>query len=303
MSQSPSEPHPSQLDHTHGGSQSIVTSDPLIPKPLGTGDSNVVSTASPVADLETTSQWKKPEQLNQAPPKVDQGFIPEESTLVWRNKAKQKHGDLESTDEWFPTTTRSIDEPVILEAQDDLSDLRDTDSQELNMIVSEIDLQVHQVMVTTPTIGWERDAILVEIICISILTLSLFGPFSGLFELGWNLERFGLFFGLTSLLWLVIILVALGTRRKQRVVINQAWVTYILLFPGGLPLKRRFKFQDLQEVSLGTHPSLKSEHEWILLTGKNQVIAFGAHLNPEERKAIFERLQAKAVNLQQGILS
>ena len=299
MTQSPSEPHPSQLDDTQDETQSMVTSDPLIPKPVGTGDSNVVSTSSPMAGIETTSQWKKPEQLQH-----NQGFIAEESTQVWKNKAKQQQGDIESTDEWFPKTKRIVDEPVILEAEDDLSDLRDTDSQELNPItVSEIDLQVHQIMVTTPTIGWERDAILIEFICLSILGLSIFGPFDGLFELGWNLERFGLFFGLTSLLWLVIILVALGTQRKQRVTINQAWVTYTLLFPGGLPLKRRFKFQDLQEVSIGIHPSTKSEQEWVLLTGKNQVIAFGAHLDPEERKTIFERLQSKTVNLQQGILS
>ena len=110
MTQSPSEPHPCQLDDTQDETRSMVTSDPLIPKPVGTGDSNVVSTSSPVAGIETTSQWKKPEQLQH-----NQGFIAEESTQVWKNKAKQQQGDIEKAIELKKLTSISASWVAMIE--------------------------------------------------------------------------------------------------------------------------------------------------------------------------------------------
>jgi hypothetical protein len=314
MSHSPSEADPSPKERTSSDDQVIITADPLIPKPVGMGTSNVVSTSSPIHDLDSTSQWKSSELVDppkQAQSDVIHNLIPEENTQVWHGQSSQKkqrsqkkQGDLESTDEWFPPSERPLTDPSIVDIQDDLSDLNDTQSPQLtSVLLSQVDVQPHQIEITSSSIGWDRDAILVEIICFAILGLSLLGPFSGLFAYGWSFERFGLFFGLTSVLWLVIFLVALGTRRRQQISINQAWVTYTILFPSGLPLKRRFPFSDLQEISLGAHPSASSGQEWIVLTGKNQVIAFGAHLSEAERKVIFERLQSKTINLQQGIFS
>ena len=322
------------LNNAVDSEETNVEIDPLIPQPIGMGTSQVQSQTSPLKESKTTNEWDRKE-IEQA---LSTSSLEEESTQVWRKqktlpKASKENADhllvgeeqeqkvntqshlnddtpqiavsqLETTLEWkktnhsiMATSNVELDEevpPLLASAQLTSSKHRSIQFKQR----SKIELQPHQLSFTTPVVGWNQvslSLLLLYTIVMYILWAS-FGTFAQAFA---NMQTLMLF----SLVYLVSGYLSL---RKERVVMNKAKVTKLLLFPGGLKIKKDIGFDDLQEIKLEKKQSKLlfvqlGEKRQVVFIGKDKTFYFGSHLQEEELHHLYEILQAKSVNLQQDV--